>query len=294
MCDYVLGVDGGGTGSRAAVAAADGPVLGVGHAGPANILTDTAQAIDQIVKAAHEALAEAALPPERIGTLRAVLGLAGNNGGNAMDEVTARLPFARSVIVSDGLIALEGAFGGSDGAIASLGTGSVFLLKHNGRVRQFGGWGFFLGDQGSGALIGQDALRRTLLAHDGVIAESRLTADILRAFGNDPGEMLAFAGSAAPGDFARHAPGVFEAAASGDAVAIAIVTEAAAELDAMLDRMLEISGPGPLCLMGGLAGQYPRYLSERHRIRLVAPRADALGGAVSLARRTFLALEAAS
>lgn len=294
MTALVLGIDGGGTGCRAAVAAAHGPVLGMGHAGPANILTDPERAAKHIEEAARAALAHAGLSPDVLRTVPAFLGLAGNNEPQAAERVTALLPFPRLEIASDGLIALEGAFSGRDGAIASLGTGTVFLLRLNGEVRQFGGWGFFLGDGGSGARIGQEALRQTLRAHDGILTPSSLTEDLFRQFGRDPGAMLAFARNAAPGDFARFAPAVFGAADAGDPVAAAVIAEAAQEVNAVLDRMLDLSGPGRLCLAGGLKSLYPDHLAERHRARLAEPEGDALDGAIRLARSTFLATEAVS
>lgn len=289
MSDLILGIDGGGTSCRAALADATGRILGRGKSGAANILSDPEGTLVHIRAAALAALAEAGLPEERISTLTTVLGLAGNNAGAAVHAVAARLPFADAEIVSDGLIALEGALGPADGAVAILGTGSIFLLRHQGTVQSFGGWGFVIGDFGSGARIGQAALRETLLAHDGIRPESGLTRTMLAAHGDAPGPMVEFARHATPGDFGRHAPEVFAAARAGDPVALDILTEAARSVDACLDRMLALSGPTPLSLLGGLAPLYPDYLAERHRARLVAPLGDAVSGAVALARARLLA-----
>ncbi len=291
MADLVLGIDGGGTGCRAAIAGADGRVLAIGQAGPANILTNPDEAVRHIEEAARAALLKAGREADNLADIPALLGLAGNNEPKAIERVLQILPFRQAEIHSDGLIALEGAFDGKDGAIASLGTGSVFLLRHEGRARQFGGFGFLIGDGGSGARIGQEALRMTLLAHDGIRTETDMTNSLFAEFGKDPGAMLAFARHAVPGDFARFAPAVFAAAETGDGLALEIVRQAAADVDAVLDRMLAMAGPLPLCLTGGLKSLYPRYLAERHRTRLVQPAGDALSGAIRLARRTFCSME---
>lgn len=283
MAGLIMGIDGGGTSCRAALADADGRILGRGLSGAANILSDPEGTLRHIRSAALSALSEAGLPEERLSTLTAVLGLAGNNAGDAVHAVARRLPFGDAEIVSDGLIALEGALGSGDGAVAILGTGSIFLLRHAGAVRSFGGWGFVIGDFGSGARIGQAALRDSLLAHDGILRESPLTRRLLQDFGGEPGQMVDFARHASPGDFGRHAPAVFAAAEAGDAVALAILDDAGRSVDACLDTMLAISGPTPLALLGGLAPLYGPHLAERHRARLVAPRGDALSGAVALA-----------
>ena len=73
----------------------------------------------------------------------------------------------RSGVESDAPIALDGALGARDGAIAIIGTGSTFVLRQDGRTRAIGGWGF-LGDHGGGARIGRDLLEETLLAYDGI------------------------------------------------------------------------------------------------------------------------------
>lgn len=291
MADLVLGIDGGGTGCRAAVAGAHGPVLGIGQAGAANILTNPEQAATHIEEAAHAALLHAGIDTDRLATIPALLGLAGNNAPEALEKVLPLLPFAHSDIRSDGMIALEGAFSGKDGMIASLGTGTVFLLRHKGAIRQLGGWGFLIGDGGSGARLGQEALRQTMLAHDGIRAESPLTAELFSTFDRDTGAMLAFARHAVPGDFARFAPSVFRAAEAGDALAAEIIEKAAAEVDAVLDHMLALAGPLPLCLTGGLKALYPAFLAARHRSRLTEPEGDALSGAIRLARSTFLTKE---
>jgi glucosamine kinase len=99
--------------------------------------------------------------------------------------------------------------------------------------------------------------------------------------------MVAFSQAAKPGDFGRFAPRVFEFAAAGDATAMRILKQAAADIDASLDRVAELTDGGRLCLLGGLAALYPPYLAERHRDRLVHPTADALIGAIALAKAAF-------
>ena len=69
-------------------------------------------------------------------------------------------------------MALKGALGDDDGITAAIGTGSVFGAQRAGAVRMIGGWGFQLGDHGSGAVMGRSLCARALLAHDGE-AEAR-------------------------------------------------------------------------------------------------------------------------
>lgn len=286
MPDYFIGIDGGGTSCRAAVATADGAVIGMAKSGPANILTDIDGALENIVGAAKAAFADAGLDPQGIVSARALLGLAGSNIGDVAERLMARLPFGRAEIVTDGLIALQGAFGNDDGAIAIVGTGTTYLCRHAGRLRSFGGWGFVVADQGSGARLGHALLQECLLVSDGIRPGSDLTADVLAEFGHEPSRLVAFARYAAPSDFGRYSPKIFAAANSNDPVGLRLLREGAAAIDETLDAVARAGGE-KVCLLGGLSPHYPKWLSDANRARLVRPRADALTGAVALAVSRF-------
>jgi glucosamine kinase len=290
MVDLVIGVDGGGTGCRAAVAGRDGRILAIGVGGAANVLTDRAGALNNIREAIDAAIAAAGLDRRALHRSGVLLGLAGSNVGDTAAFVEVSLPAGRVAVVSDGLIALEGAIGNGDGAVAILGTGSIFFARQGETVRSYGGWGFIIGDFGSGASLGRAALAATLLAHDRIIPASPLTDRLIADFGGAPGPMVEFARTASPGDFGRFAPAVFAAAEAGDAVGLDIVRKAAAAVDLALDRIVA-DGAECIALLGGLAPLYPAYLDARHQPRLVAPRDNALAGAVALGVRRFFGQE---
>jgi glucosamine kinase len=288
MQRYLVGIDGGGTSCRAAVADAGGRVLGHGKSGSANIMTAPDTALANIARAARAAFADAGLSEDLVETADAFLGLAGNNAENTVAYITPRLPFAHTVIDSDGMIALQGALGHGDGAVAILGTGTIYIARSGTHVASIGGWGYHIGDLGSGGRLGQMALQESLLSYDGIIAGTGLTASLLDEFSNEPPKMVAFSQRAKPGDFARFAPRVFEFATAGDETALRIIRQSAGWIDQALDRVSAITGGGRLCLLGGLAALYPPFLSPRHRDRLVSPAADALTGAIALAHSTFI------
>lgn len=286
--DLVIGIDGGGTSCRAAVATADGTILGRGRSGAANIRTDLTGARASIVEAVQLAFAEAGLDAALVSRTPALLGLAGSNVGTYRQQLEAVLPFSRNVVVSDGLIALEGAVGAGDGAIAVLGTGTVYMVRHDGQARSVGGWGFLVGDQGSGARIGRDLLEETLLAYDGIAEGSELTGALLAVFRSEPRDVVEFTTTAKPGDFGGFAPMVFEHAAKGDPVAERILARA---VDFIVESIgvMRLRPADPLCLLGGLAALYEPRLPADIRALIRAPRQDALGGAVSMAAGLFAA-----
>lgn len=285
MTDYILGIDGGGTSCRAAVARPDGTILGRGKSGSANILTDPNHAIISITEAARAAYRDAGLDEAGVDAASAFLGLAGTNVGDLTRYVHDRLPFRHTDIDSDGLIALQGAIGDKDGAVAILGTGSIYMGRKDGTVRYIGGWGFTVGDLGGGARIGHALLQEALLAHDGVHPRSGVTDAVLDEFRHDPRGIVEFARLSKPGDFGRYAPLVFDYARKNDPRAIALVEAGAAAVNESLDAIMALAGAPCLCLLGGLAPLYPQWLCEKHRAILVEAEADALTGAVALAAK---------
>jgi glucosamine kinase len=277
-----LGIDGGGSGCRAALALASGRVVGRGEAASANIWSDPDGAVGNILAAARAALA-AAGEAGREDRVHAVLGLAGANVPAAVAGLAGRLPFARARIESDALIALKGALGEEDGIAAALGTGSVFGVQRGRAIRMIGGWGFLLGDQGSGARIGRALLETALLAHDGLSPPSPLLGAVVRELGG-PAGVLGFGQRATPGDFARYAPRLVEAAAVGDPAAAAILAAAEAEVVRAIEALMA-DGPVPVCFLGGLGPVYASRLAGRYPGLLRDPKGTGLDGALMLARQ---------
>ena len=281
---FLIGVDGGGTSSRAAVADRDGTILGKGEAGSSNITTNLDGAAESIMNAIRSAFAAAKVGEDVMPDCAAVLGLAGANVGDFAKRLAERLPFALTEIESDATIALQGALEDGDGAIAILGTGSAFLSRKGENLRLIGGWGFQLSDLGGGARLGRDALELAILAHDGVAGRSALTDEILGQFERGPDGIVLFVQTARPVDYGKFAPLVLNHLQKGDANAAQLFRTAAKTVDAALDALCK-NGVERVALLGGLAKFYPEYLAGRHQRRLVPAKNDALTGAVQLAAK---------
>lgn len=282
---YLLGIDGGGTGCRAAVADTNGQVLGIGKSGSANIMTDMNTARLNILDAAEAALADARID-HSVSSLSAVLGLAGANVGSNAAQLQAMLPFRNSLVYSDGVIALQGALGDDDGTVVILGTGSAYVTRVGSEIRFAGGWGFKVSDLGGGARLGRDLLEEALLAYDRFHPSSPLTNAIMERFGGNPHRIVQFAHSARPSDFASFAPMVFEYASQEDAAALALLQKAVCQIEEGLDAIMADSSMR-LALLGGLGPLYAALLSPHYQATLQAPLNDALTGAVQLAARNF-------
>lgn len=277
---YLLGIDGGGSGCRVALADATGAIVATATGDAANIATDRDAALRNILAAVATAIdaAEAAVSPDRT---VAALGLAGANVARHAEWVAARLPFARSTVVSDARIALAGAHGGADGIVAIIGTGSAFAAQRNGAVTTAGGWGFALGDEAGGASLGRAAMRMALHAVDGLAPMTPLLGAILKSEGGAD-SLAAKSMQARPDAFARHAPAVVAAASEGDPAAEKILSDATGYVSRAVERLMG-DLPLPIAFHGGLADVYVRRLAPRFGDLIRPPRGTALDGALTLA-----------
>lgn len=282
----LLGVDGGGTSCRARLATFAGAVLGESATGPANLRLGVKQSFSAAIEAAALCLAQAGLSPESLHRIVACLALAGASEPTHLAAAQAyHHPFAGALVCTDAHAACIGAHGESDGGIVVIGTGTVGWAVLEGRSYRFGGWGPPLSDEGSGAWLGGEALRRVLWARDGRISWTALLSALFAEFHDDPHTIVRWMQKAAPRDFAAFAPRIVEYSGRGDSVANELMMSAALHIDALAARLIE-AGAKRLCLVGGCAPFVRPWLSRRTEAHLVEPAGDPLDGALHLARST--------
>lgn len=288
-----FGLDGGGTGTRARLADSSGRALSEATAGVGALGTgDGSLAHASILEAARLCLERAGLPPEALGAIVAGLGLSGAPMQGARDRLKARgLPFARTVLATDGHTACLGAHGGEEGGLVIFGTGSVGGVFAKGRYREAGGWGFACDDFGSGADMGRRAAHLTMRAADGDVEGGRLAAAMLKDFGGDPRDLAFWASKAIPAEFAHYARLIFDLAEEGDAPAQGVVARSAAECERLVRLALEWGAPR-VVLHGSVAKRLRPLLPPEQLAKIVEPKADALEGALILARRGKAAVDA--
>lgn len=279
-----LGVDGGGTGCRARLCDAAGTRLGEAKGGPANIRLGLAQAFTSVRDATLACLAQAQLTPDDLPRITACLALAGAT--EPAELAAARQQgqaFGKVILTADAHAACVGAHNGADGGVIVIGTGCIGWAVLRGRQHRVGGWGPQVSDEGSGAWIGCEVLRRVLAAHDGRIAWTELLRAVFAHHERDPHAIVHWAAHASPRDFATLAPVVTDHASRDDAAAVEILRLAAAHVDAIARRLFEL-GVQRLALTGGLAAHIESLLSAATAQRLVVPLGDPLEGALLLAR----------
>ena len=276
--ELFVGVDGGGSRCRVRVRDASGSLCGTAEGGSANVYL----AFDNALATIRSTVA-AAVSGHPLDRLHVGLGLAGVSSPAVAEKVRHALPGYASVAVeNDGVAACLGAHEGADGGLVIAGTGSVAVLRLAGTTTTFGGRGFVLGDDGSGAQIGRAVWRRALRAFDGLEPSSALLDGLMARFDRDPVAIINWAREAPSHAFAADAPMVFQAASEGDPAALSVAAEGAR---AVSELILSLAGRGAprISLTGGLAGVLTPFLDAVARDRLSPPRADALEGALYLA-----------
>ena len=280
----LLGVDGGGTRCRALLSTASGEKLAEATAGPANIRFGIEQSFASVLQATTQCLAEASLSPQDFGRIIACLALAGASEPSDLAVAQAyKHPFRKAVFVTDAQAACVGAHGDRDGGIIIIGTGSCGWAEVKGRHCRVGGWGWPISDEGSGAWLGSEALRRTLWAHDGRIPWTGLLTSLFVKFQSDPHAIVRWMTGAAPRDYGAFAPALIDHAKCNDPVASELVQLAAGHIDALAARLVAF-GTDRIALAGGLAGPIEPWLADITRGYLFAPLGSAVDGAWQLAK----------
>ena len=276
-----VGVDGGGTHTRAVVLDAAGSEI-ARRSGPAGIVRpdQPSDAADAVADLCRGVLRDAGA--DQADGL--CCGLAGAGRRQEREAVRVALHLAgvarTIVVVGDAEAALADAFGDAPGVLVIAGTGSIAWARAEGdavdggagpgAVFRTGGWGQVLGDEGSGYVIGLDAMRRVTRAADGREPSTSLTPAVLAATAcATADDLIRFTASASKADIAALAPAVLQCAQEGDAAA---VTVRAAAVDALADLAASAAGRARL--------EHPRIAFAGGLIEPGGPLRDDLGVAV--------------
>ncbi|WP_186233981.1 BadF/BadG/BcrA/BcrD ATPase family protein [Burkholderia gladioli] len=280
---YLIGIDGGGSGTRAVLADARGRELGRGTGGPSGLALGIDGAWRSIGEACAEAFAQAGLGLDWRGCVLGC-GLAGSNHAGWLRAFVEAAPVAALAIESDAYTTVLGAHGGEAGVIVALGTGSIAAaLDVDGTCRIAGGYGFPSGDEASGAWFGLRALAHAQQALDGRAPRDAFAEALLALTGAaDRDSLVVWSCAANQTAYARLAPVVF--AHRAHPVAQRLLAEAGEAIGRMIEA-LDPAGALPVALCGGLAAPLEAAVPAAHRGRLRTPLADSAQGALRLAQR---------
>jgi glucosamine kinase len=274
-----VGLDAGGTSSRAVLIDETGALLGTGASGPANpVGGDREIALSNMALAFQRALG--GIDPSEVGSV-----CVGTAGALSLTEEVRELSadlkrrFATQCevrVVSDAVIAFAAGSSASDGTVVVSGTGAVaFAIRDRTPALRSDGYGWLFGDAGSGFWLGREAVRAALRHIDGNGPGGRLVEAIIAAISPDKrrsGALVAKCMADPPVRLSRFSALVCEAADGGDPVAESIVARAVGHLaesvSYVVDRELPIVMAGSL-----LTRPTPIAALLQERFRLVYPKA---------------------
>lgn len=285
MVDYLIGVDGGGSGTRALLQRQGGEVIGRGGAGPSALGQGVAQAWRHVEAAVRAAFADAGLQVPRWDRCALAAGLSGVSHPPQREAfLAANIGFARLAAETDSYTMLLGAHAGQPGAILIAGTGSIAeALRADGSRATVGGWGFPVADDGSGAWLGLHAVRHAQAAMDGRANVSPLARQVWMRCGDDRESLQSWCDAAGQYEFAQLARLVFDLEGA-DPIAAALLQRATQALE---DLALAIDPRGrlPLAASGSIGERLAPRMRPGLRDRLVPAQEGPAAGALMLARR---------
>lgn len=274
-------VDGGGTGCRLGAFDAGGVLRARAADGPASLSLGVEQTWEHIRRGLKSLAAELGQPqgwvPERL-----CMGLAGGLRSERRSEFLSLIPASvEATLVTDGQAQLIGATGGQPGICLAAGTGSVMhWLDASGKIGLAGGWGFPMGDEGSGAWLGAKLINLYVWHRDiGTSDTPPVFAALEARIGRSVAEVQTWSTCKISTELASLAPIVVAAADGGDTVARSLLQAGAGECE----RLLALAPKDlPIYIVGGLAEVYRPLLAAPTRARLRAPRGDVFTGLYTL------------
>lgn len=296
---YVLGLDAGGTKTVCLLADRDGRVIGSGRGGGANLQTEGELQVEKVL----HAVIDQAIGGRDLHVDALCLGMAGADrveDTTIVGDILRRLGYRNNVlVVNDALVALVAGAGDSPGIVIISGTGSIqYGVNQRRMAARAGGWGFMLGDEGSGYWIGRHSVTAALRERDGRGPRTMLTQLVCDHFRVASPDLLVrqiYDRGLRPQAIAALGGIVEHARASNDVVAAEILRQAGEHLTVGAQSVasrLEMRGDQfATVLAGGMFRAIP-WLAEEvgRRMRDVAPRSwiaplnlDPAEGAVRLA-----------
>lgn len=296
MQEFYLGVDGGGTKCRMRLADTDLNIVAeAAIEKPSNLQVRQGDAAyESITELTQVVLSKAGLALDGSVNVSACFGMAGGRLAAARDAFEARdFAFTNLKVHDDIDIARAGAHEGDDGAVLIIGTGSAGLGIMNEQRHQCGGWGFHIGDDMAGAILGRELLRKSLLAFEGIIARTPLTEAVMDKFENNADNLMAWSFEnpeigrpARPADYGEFVPLVFDFYEQGDDLAKELMDFELASISQYVTWFKD-RGAKSIAIVGGLGQRLLPQLQSKFGNEIVLPKAEPLQGAVILAQQLF-------
>ncbi|MDN3020077.1 BadF/BadG/BcrA/BcrD ATPase family protein [Paenibacillus sp. BSR1-1] len=236
---YVIGIDGGGTKTKAtSFDPITGKTLFSVQTGPANFSVQYQASIEQVTKSIQLCIEQmGGMQPERI-----LLGASGAHSKEICQRIEVDLVQTfngKLAVIDDAQLAHTALLQGKDGILIIAGTGSIALGRYYGEEWRTGGWGYLLGDEGSGYWISIKALQFAMSQLEGKNSHDILTRAILNSIkGQNMSDIKSFVYAASKQEIAKLSELVYDVAQKNGEPAISILREAGEQLAQLVKRAL--------------------------------------------------------
>lgn len=298
---HFLGIDGGGSHTRALICDQSGKIIGKGESGPSNPMSvpvaDCQAHLEQAIQLALTAFIPDTIEAAHFG----IAGAQSKEGRDILQGIACELLDSSKTklsIGSDLEIALEGGLAGAPGIALIAGTGSACHGKNSlGEEAFCGGWGDLVDDAGSGSWMGLQALQACVRQADGRLNRSELLDRVLKYLGIDSMDdfkQRMHQQGLSRTERAELTPIIFDLAANGDTAAVEIIDQAADELFNLLHsccRQLHFASPD-IVLLGGLSSEaklheqiVARITNNIPNAQIHRPKLSATSGAILMSMR---------
>ncbi|WP_028455537.1 BadF/BadG/BcrA/BcrD ATPase family protein [Chitinilyticum litopenaei] len=284
---YLIGVDGGGTGTRIAIAGLDGVELVRAEAGASALGQGIDKAWTNITAAIKDGFARLGLGDVPFSQCAVGFGLSGVTVKAWADEFAGKNPgFARIAVETDGFSTLLGAHNGEHGGIIAIGTGSIgeAWLPDGARL-EVGGWGFPTSDEGSGAYLGLKAINHVQRLMDGRRELTDFGRKLLSITGDTREKVFEWMGKMKQGECASLSPVVVEFG-ERDEVAKSFLLDAGREVEIIGQALRKTAPELPLAICGGGLSEALRpYIPAGFLATTSRAQKDSCAGALILIHR---------
>ena len=287
MTAYVIGIDGGSTGTRGALSDLSGRVQCFACGEPCNHYEVGAERAQRVVRDLVAELVDD-VDDDSDKVVALCMGLSGvgrTEDKKIFQPMLSDLPGGqKGLVVNDAVIALAGGTLSDIGVLAISGTGSIYFGRdREGKTMRVGGWGTLLGDEASGYYVGLEGLRAVVRSYDGREMATVLQERILAELQLETVEELvrwSLSDERTKAEIARLADLVLTATEEEDAVAYRISQRASDEIALAvhtLVRRLELDERFPVVLAGGLFRSHRSFFeSVARKVRFYFPAAEVI------------------
>ncbi|MBB5191025.1 glucosamine kinase [Silvimonas terrae] len=288
---YLIGVDGGGTGTRICISGLDGKELTRAEGGASALQQGIDKAWDNIVATIRSGFAALGISAPDFAQCAVGFGLSGVHNRAWAAEFEAKNPgFARIIVETDGFSTLLGAHHGQHGGIIAIGTGSIGeAWLPDGQRIEVGGWGFPTSDEGSGAYLGLKAINHVQRLFDGRQPMTDFGRALFAVVGDTKEKIFEWMGKMKQGECASLSPIIVQFAGT-DAVARGFLEDAGREVE-IIGAALRASAPTlPIAICGGGLSEAMRpYIPAAFLASTTRAQGDSCAGALILIHKAVTA-----